>query len=348
MVAYYAHSQGNGHFNSAQLFVNEVYTNTIILSCAHKDGKNLIRINNEDTTPKEYVSAIKNIPKYAHYLPKNNLKIAERTKQIVDVILDYQISLAMIDVSVETAAIFRLASIPYGYCLLPGNRTDNAHRIAFDAADFLFSYLPEYIFKHIPDQFKEKTFFLGFTSKFTFRNTNCLIESEPNLEGKTILILCGNGGTKIDAEIIDKICNVMPECTVNVVGNINGWNQIINGNYLGYVQNVEQYIVESDIVISSCGVNLTSEILAIKNKFIAIAEERPYNEQIEIQKALTANNLAIAFDINNIRNCFLQFLRLKPPINLANSFCNKPKIEKLTKKIMTYEKQGHFVDYHLS
>jgi UDP-N-acetylglucosamine:LPS N-acetylglucosamine transferase len=336
MIAYYAHSHGNGHFNTAQLFTQKICSNTIILTAAHKSGANIVKINDEDTAPVEYKDAIVNLPAYAHYLPKSNRKIVCRTKQIIDAIVKYNITVACIDVSVETAIVFRIASIPYGYNVLVGNRNDTAHQIAFEAADFLYSFLPEIFFKSQKEELKSKTFYLGFHSRFAFRE-NSVVTSENDLKNKRILVICGKGGTLINNRLISKISNALPDCHLHIAGSFDNISSENEKLCLGYVNDIEYIISESDVVISSCGLNLTSEILAIKNKFLAIAEERPYDEQKIMQETLVKHQLAIAFDEDNLERCIRDVLELQPSHLLEDWFCDTKSTKKFKQKIKSYE-----------
>ncbi|SHG50620.1 hypothetical protein SAMN05444483_11427 [Salegentibacter echinorum] len=340
MVAYYAHSHGSGHLNTAKLFCENIYGDSIIITSKETDAENIpiIKINDEDTTVEEYKPALQNLPFYAHYLPKGNNKITLRTKQILDIIVEHNINLAFIDVSVETAIVFRISSIPYAYHLLPGNRSDLPHQIAFQAAEFLYVFLPSEMTMAVPQELKTKTFFLGFHSKYKYTGNYCLVEEKPTLKDKKILILTGTGGTKINRHLIDEIVKKVPDCRITIAGEING--NVENSSsveFLGFVKNIEVHLKANDIILSSCGLNLTSEILAVKNKFIAVPEDRPYNEQEELCKALVANNLGVRFDEGNIVNCFTHFLELEPPKNLEKWFFKKSNVANFIEKIKSYE-----------
>ncbi|MDT0293029.1 glycosyltransferase [Mesonia ostreae] len=341
MVAYYAHTHGKGHLNSAYLFCENIYENSLIITGIKEIDEShfpIAQINDEDTTVDKYKSALKNLPKYAHYLPKSNPKIVERTKQILDIIIACDIKLALIDVSVETAIIFRIASVPYGYHLLLGNRNDNPHKIAFDAADFLYSFIPVELADSLPKKVINKTYFLGFHSQFKFTPKYCFLYERPVLKNKEIVVVCGNGGTKVNANVVNKIIDELPKCEVKILGNIENEQQIPTYNYIGFVDDIEHFLKKADVVISSCGLNLTSEILALKNKFVAVPEERPYNEQEIMCKALEKNNLAIRFNTDDIQGCIKKCLKLKPPKELKNWFVNDELLSAFKNKIEEYEK----------
>ncbi|WP_378186998.1 glycosyltransferase [Aquimarina sp. W85] len=341
MIAYYAHSHGNGHFNSAKLFADTIYEHTLILKAKEPNtlsNYHIVPIEDEDTSVEEYKSAIANLPDYAHYLPKSNKKILKRAKQIIDSIIAYNITLVCVDVSVETATLCRLCSIPYGYYLLPGDREDEPHKIAYRAAEFLYTFLPRQMLdQHVYAPFVSKTFFLGFFSRFAYCSQYRIVENTPKLDGKKVLIICGNGGTNFTAEMIIQIQEKLAICNIKVVGNINGDSELLGNDYLGYVTNVDTYIKESDVVISSCGINLTAEILSLKNKFIAYPENRPYKEQEKMAQALIKNKLAVLFDLETIDKCVKNYLQLIPPKDLKQWFYKPEDIINFKNKIKSYE-----------
>lgn len=341
MLAYYAHSHGNGHLNYARLVAKAVNYPVLIITALQTpaSGKyTVVRIADEDTMPGEYENALHNLPEYAHYLPKSNPKIVSRTKQIIDAVYNNAVNLAFIDVSVETAIIFRIASIPYAYCRMLGNRNDMPHTIAYKAAEFLFAYYPKQLEpESTPSWLLKHTTYLGFFSKFEYTEKHRVVEANPDIKGKRVLVICGNGGTLLTGEVINTIISKLEQCDVVVAGNVEGSYKDFEKNYLGYLESVEDEISKADVVISSCGLNLTSEILALKNKFIAFAEERPYQEQHLICEALARHNLAVKLDIDNVADNVKTLLALQPPDNLHDWFCIPGIIKKLEKQISHYE-----------
>ncbi|MGB3607963.1 hypothetical protein, partial [Psychroserpens sp.] len=87
-----------------------------------------------------------------------------------------------------------------------------------------------------------------------------------------------------------------------------------------YTRNIENIILNHNIVIESCGLNMTSELLALKNKFIAVIENRYYNEHIETMKGLKRNNLAVELDVSNFKKTISDYLNLPKVENLKSFF----------------------------
>lgn len=321
MIAYYAHSQGFGHCNAAQEFCHVFKNNALIITASNfifDDTIEVVRISNEDTKHSTYLKTIFNLPSYAHYLPKSKNKILFRNFEILECCIADNIKFAFIDVSVETAVQFRIAGIPYAYNKMLGNRQDSAHQIAYEASEFMFAYYPFEMETPEKSKITNKTHYLGFISRFQFR-VNKKIESYKNNAIYKILILTGRGGTKLTNEKLQTICSQNPNYIFTVIGN-NFDIKLDNVSCADFTQDLERLFEAHDIIISSCGLNLTSEILSIKNRFIAFAEERPYNEQEIILEGLKKNNLAVELDFDNIEKSIAACLALPIPKDLESYF----------------------------
>ncbi|MGB3606257.1 MAG: hypothetical protein WA775_14780 [Psychroserpens sp.] len=321
MIAYYAHSHGFGHSNSGQEFCREFPLNSFIITSSNyvfDSNVEVLKICDENTKPIQYNKTTYNLPRYAHYLPKSKSKILFRNFQILESCISEDVKLALIDVSVETAIQFRIAGIPYAYHKMLGLRADLAHHIAYEASEFLFAFYPREMEVDNSNLIIEKTHYLGFISRFKFRLDRNLdrVTLENSLK---ILIITGRGGTKLTSEIITKICLQSENHQFTVIGN---QEDIIakNAVQLQFSHDIESIIADHDIVISSCGLNLTSEILSLKNKFIAFAENRPYNEQNIILDGLVDNNLAVRLNYDNFEQTLIAFFNLKGNVNLKLMF----------------------------
>lgn len=329
MVAYYAHSHGFGHSNMADIFINKNKMNGVIITSSNYKFSNpfkVVKIPDEDTKPDEYESAYNNLPDYAHYLPKSNFKILDRAYKIIKTLRDYKIQFGFIDLSVETAALFRLASIPYAYNRLPGKRIDTAHTTAFRAAEFLYAAYPKFLeTKESPKWMIKKTKYLGFISKYPFQKNRHLHQQKN--ETLKVLIVAGMGGSRINDTIINSFAE-RTNTKVTVIGGVNASQNLTTVKYVSYATNLDAILLQNDIVVASCGLNLTAEILAIKNKFIAIPESRPYKEQETYCKALVKNNLVLPYE-KDIERLIRKYFQLVPNTSLQGAFCN-------TKNILEY------------
>lgn len=164
----------------------------------------------------------------------------------------------------------------------------------------------------------DKTSYLGFMSRFKFRLDDSL-KGLNSCDSLRILIISGKGGTKLTSEMITKVCLQAEDHQFTVIGNQENLN-IKNATQIPFCGDIEPLITSHHIVISSCGLNLTSEVLAIKNKFIAFAEKRPYNEQEIILEGLIKNNLAVPLDWENFSKTLVTFFDLISSKNLHSMF----------------------------
>lgn len=321
MIVYYAHKHGFGHSNSAQEFCKLFNQKALVMTSSDfdfKDSIEVIKIGDEDTTYPEYLKTAYNLPRYAHYLPKSEDRILYRNFQILESCLSCDIKFAMIDVSVETAIQFRIAGIPYAYHKMLGYRKDLPHQMAFEASEFLFAYYPEVIENCSFNDLRSKTHYLGFISRFKFRHVDNfnLINRNTRL---TVLILTGRGGTMLTSDLLTTICLQNCSYKFTVVGADN-LIKLDNVRQIDFENELEGLIENHDVVISSCGINLTAEILSIKNKFIAIPEYRPFKEQVDIMDGLIRNHLAVKLDIENLDLSVKQLIELPINENLESFF----------------------------
>ncbi|WP_203296442.1 hypothetical protein [Luteirhabdus pelagi] len=293
MIAYYAHSHGNGHCNYAQLFAQKQPSKSVILTDSDfdfDDNLNVTRLENENLNNEAWSEEHYSKPDYMHYAPLGMQKISRRNEAILHEINKHKIQFVIVDVSVEVATLLRVSSIPYAYVRMFGNRNDMGHLQAYHAASFLLAYYPKELEpKETPDWVVEKTVYLGFVSA----TSKTPIPTYPNpIAKKYILLLQGMGGNDMNSTLLQKLVSFFYPVPIVVVGknSLPQMENVING---GIVVNTAPYIQHADMVIAGCGMNTVSEVLSYGKPFIGKPEERPFEEQKWLLKALVENNLAV-------------------------------------------------------
>ncbi|KEO75335.1 hypothetical protein EL17_02000 [Anditalea andensis] len=227
-------------------------------------------------------------PDYLHYSPVGQKSIQERSALFLKEILHRSIRLVIIDVSVEMAALCRAASIPYAYVRLPGNRNDPAHLQAFQGATFLLAYYPADLDgPEIPQWVKQKTIYTGFFSRFKERS-NSITGPE-----HAVCVFTGSGGNSRLVNYLPKIAARFSDRMVDIYGNVPKVQYADNICYKGIHPDPQMVMSAAGVVVANCGLNLTSEILSLGRSFIAIPEDRPYDEQYGMHRFLTSSKLAI-------------------------------------------------------
>lgn len=298
MIGYYAHQHGSGHLNFARLFA-KVFENEICTFSSLKKPEALkgqfVRLADENP---DGTASFKNQiaePDYLHYSPVGQRSIQLRSAQILQEVVERKIKFMVVDVSVEIAALMRVSSIPYAYVKLPGHRDDAAHIQAFQGAVFVLAYYPEeFESDQTPDWLRKKMIYLGFvTDRKIGQQITATSEGVNN-----ILVISGGGGNERLLQAIDLLPERFTSAEIKVIGMPEEIFNISRIRNCGYVQNFQNLLEQADLVVANCGLNSVTEILQAKKAFVAIPEDRPYNEQETTATHLYQHDLAI--DPNSI------------------------------------------------
>jgi len=296
MIGYYAHQHGNGHLNFARLFTkvfgDQIRTYSSLEEPVNFSGS-FLQLADENPDGSFYSENQIPPPDYLHYSPVGQQSIQRRSVQILQDVWKHQIKLMIVDVSVEIAALMRAASVPYAYVKLPGNRNDAAHMQAFQGAIFVLAYYPEGLESdETPQWLREKTIYLGFMTDRELSNT----ARKPSAAINNILVISGGGGNQKLVQAIKVLPERFPSAEIKVIGMPKERfedQRIIN---CGYLRNFDNLLKETDLVVANCGLNAVTEILQSQVPYVAIPEDRPYQEQQATAKFLYKEQLAVSFD----------------------------------------------------
>lgn len=300
MIAYYAHSHGNGHCNCANLIALANPEETIVFTDSDfcfDEKVRVVKLNDEHSDGTELIHLENTKPDFLHYNPVGMKKIAQRNKKILTYLLANHIELLVVDVSVEVATLARVSSIPYAYIRMQGSRNDLPHLQVYKGASFLIAYYPvQFEDCKVLPWIKAKTLYNGFIHKKpSFSEINVF------LKDSFILIIQGRGGNQLTVEKVNKIASLYTNHKVIVIGcpelEVCFWNVENHG----IVTNVADYMINAKFIIAACGLNLTSEIIALKRKFLIMPEKRPFDEQLLFAGALERNRMGKIFDSENIK-----------------------------------------------
>ncbi len=280
MIGYYAHSHGSGHCNYANIFA-KVFGSSLTVFTDRKHnfdpGTQIVGLKNENPDGTEYRREDFPEPRALHYAPVNMRKITVRNNRILKFILKKKISLLIIDVSVEVAMLARVSSIPFAYVRLQGDRVDLPHLNAYEGASFLLAYFPSELESFsTPIWVREKTVYLGFLSKYSLKGAFEGIPRELKRDDRPVLLhITGFGGSRsFDFSSLGERYNIYG------IGPCNETGHPRSGiDHLGIVDDIGPYVKHSDVVMAACGSNITSEILSLGKRFLAVPEERHYHEQ---------------------------------------------------------------------
>lgn len=330
-IGYYAHHHGSGHCRQADKLVallpSELREQMTVFTSLAADGyrfssindEQIVRLNAEDQLPEEVLPGRAGEywqPSSLHYSPVGNRNVQTRSWQMLDEIQRRQIDLMIIDVSVEVATLCRVASVPYLYVRLAGERDDEPHLNAFAGALGLIAPYPKSLeAASTPDWVRQKTLYLGFMSNKTDKlltfsafihqlmtlTTDSTIHESLYLhldavnktdENKIVTVIKGYGGhDAIDAKLRE-LRHALPNALIISLGPINDevrdWVDII-----AHVDDVTPFIAYSDLLLMACGLNGIAQAYDYATPLVVLPDERPHREQEVMAEALIEQGRAL-------------------------------------------------------
>ena len=293
MIGYYAHGHGSGHCNTANLF-SKVFGKAMTIftdrNYSFDTAEQVVMLDNENPDGTEFTRENFPEPRGLHYAPINMSKITKRNLMMLNTILEKNISLLIIDVSVEVAMLSRVSSVPYAYVRLQGDRNDFPHLNAYEGASFLLAYFPKEMESlNTPSWVARKTVYLGFISKYMFDDK---VSHRPEEFGNglrpILLYLTGFGGSSVP-----NFGTIYETHDTFVIGPGRVVGKSLGLVHIGVVGNTKPFIEHADVIVAACGANTTSEILSLGKTFVAISENRHYDEQRRMAEHLEQNGWAV-------------------------------------------------------
>ncbi|TWT93612.1 glycosyltransferase [Neorhodopirellula pilleata] len=233
-----------------------------------------------------------------HFAPLWSDNVTDRVARYTDWLNRTKPDVMVVDVSVEISMLTRLASIPQIVMRQHGLRDDPAHTNAYAAAQSLLAPFPEMMEDEMtPRWVRDKTVYVdGFHKRDLFT-----IERPESNEARqaTIAFLFGHGGPQDVHRHLSDAASSLPHCQCVVIGKDapgEPAERASNLHYLGWVNDVTKHVVAADVVVTAAGHNSVMELGQLGSKFIAIAEPRPFAEQLRKVAVLNREQLAIGLD----------------------------------------------------
>jgi uncharacterized protein (TIGR00661 family) len=298
-IAFYVHHHGSGHIMRCLAIAKHLKNCSVtFLGSDLEKYAHLIPVNircihlkmdtnpntNFNTTDSSQVAGL-------HYAPLNIQGQRERVLQLTSFFNESHPLLLVVDVSVEVAMLARLSGIPYIYIKQHGNRQDIAHEIAYKNAEAVIAPFDAKLELNTENWLIEKTFYSGNFSRFT----NTFIKPS-KVYNNVATIMIGAGGSSIDSDFMYHLSQTCTNWQFNVIGDLNSSDMLLyaeNVTLMKRVDDVSEIINYSEVIIGNTGHNTVMEIATFGKPYIAIPEERPFEEQAVKARALGQLDLAI-------------------------------------------------------
>jgi predicted glycosyltransferase len=227
-----------------------------------------------------------------HYAPLAVDGVRERMAMLAQWFSEHWPCLLVVDVSVEIAVFARLCAVPVIYIRQHGTRDDAAHRLAYESASALLAPYPaEMEAPDTPQWLRDKTTYSGWLSRFA--GTPCATP-----QSGRVLIITGHGGTGLSTALIEAVARQCPERQFRVAGGLApedaaAGSAVPNLQWLGHLSNPAQEMRCAEIVVGSASDSLVGEAASLGCRYIAVADDRPFDEQRRQARRLNALNVAI-------------------------------------------------------
>jgi predicted glycosyltransferase len=173
---------------------------------------------------------------------------------------------------------------------------DLAHKCSYENAIALIApYSKELEDRYTTSETKAKTLYTGMFSRFDNLAKSDLTENlYKSVKKKDILVLSGSGSDDLDLDYLFYTARLNFEYNWHIVGSKKNYtNTATNFNNYGVVDNIAEHLNSADLIVSSAGHNLVSEIASFRKPMLLIPAVRPFDEQKIKAKILKKFNLAL-------------------------------------------------------
>lgn len=273
-VGYYVHHHGRGHLHQARAVAAALKargaTVTGLSSLPRPDSwsGSWVDLPRDDTaeTPRDADAGGR-----LHWVPRHDAGLRRRMARIASWLAESDPAVVVVDVSVEVCALVRLHGVPVVPVVLPGDRGDAPHRLAFDLAERLLGFWPATLAPAVgglPEGVRSRVVPVGG-----------LVPSRPVVKApgrRRAVLLGGAGGTAISSVDVDRARAT------------SGWEWTVVGPPGRWVRDVPARLADADVVVTHAGLGALSEVAAARRPAIVVPQERPHGEQVATAAALAA------------------------------------------------------------
>ena len=296
-IAYYVHHHGSGHVMRAIAICGALqncqitflgsnlhyYQNLIPahINCIH------LPMDTADNTDEHHVPV--NPVAGLHYAPLNIKGLRDRNRLLTEFFSNVYPLLLIVDVSVEVALLARLCGVPTVVVRQHGIRTDQPHISAYQSANALLAPYPSWMQRSEEQWLTDKTLFTGGFSRY-----QSIIADSSKECSCSVAILTGKGGTSINVEFIEYVASQCQSWTFDIIGIDVPELDSVRANVIfhGPIPDPYELLSKAEIVIGNTGHNTVMEMASLNKRFIAIPEDRPFEEQLDKAGLLEKAGLA--------------------------------------------------------
>ncbi|KAD3632940.1 glycosyl transferase [Arthrobacter yangruifuii] len=321
-VAYYAHHHGTGHLRHAANLARLNCVELLVTGTAPAGGAPRLPGGARfaplppDVAPEGPFAS--GPGQFLHYAPAGP-ELQARFARLHRLWEEFAPDVVVVDVSVEVAVFARLAGYPVIHRRMHGERTDQAHRLAYESVHGLVAYFPEAVEDPAHLQaYGAKSTYVGMLAPHTAPRPG-LIPVQP----RTVAVQTSLGGSGVPLEDVFAAARQTPGWQWEVLGHAAGapGEVPVNVSLPGVVADPGPRLAAADVVITSAGHNAVAAAAAARRPALLIPEPRPFREQAVFASSLAAAGAAAAADFASVSDWagLLEDLRGADPELLART-----------------------------
>lgn len=275
-IVYYAHHHGSGHRHHARRLQESGVAQVVTVGAPGTDHP--LPPDVDPTRPHQQD------PHSPFHWTPTDATIQRRFADLHRILLDVRPDLVMVDVSVEAAVFCHLAGFPVAHRLMPGDRDDAAHQLAYASTVGLFAYYPHSL---QPPGFawEHKTAWIGMLDETPAAPASLV-------EPATVAVLSGSGGDGVPVAELVRAARTRPHEQWHVLGPTSGsadHNEVPDNLHLhGWVDDPRQLLSRAELVVCGAGHNTIATVAGLRRPALVIPEPRPHREQEAFAERLSA------------------------------------------------------------
>ena len=276
MIGWYVHSHGRGHLHRLQCIAAHLQTPvTGLSSLPTPQGFEGAWLDLADDLPRgeDREPAAGGT---LHWAPVHHDGLRARAAALAAWVDRTAPDLVVVDVSVEVAVLVRTMGVPVVVVAMRGDRSDRAHRTAYDLADALLAPWPASLAEPWPRPWLEKTWHVGALSRFDRRPVL------PAPGGRRVTVLWGSGGSDVTPDDLLAAQLASPDWTWDVRG--------LPGT--PWDPDPWPALQAADVIVTHAGQNAVAEVAAARRPAVVVPQARPHDEQHATAGALSRGGLA--------------------------------------------------------
>lgn len=282
MIGFYLHHHGSGHRTRGVAIARQLADPVTGLGSGGPPAGwpgAWVELPRDDQPPVDPAGADVSAHGVLHWAPRHHEGLLARHATLVGWLARARPAVLVVDVSVEVSLLARLCGIPVVVAAMPGERTDRAHRTAYDLADRLLAPWPAAAHGHDwPEAWRVKTWHVGGISRFSGRAPAAQVEL-----GR-VLVVWGSGGTQVTGDQLAAAAAATPQRRwVSVGGTRAAADDVALWEELG----------RAEVVVTHGGQNAVADVAAARRPAVVVTQERPHGEQRATAREVERLGLAV-------------------------------------------------------